>query len=144
MESKLVVSSIWEDEDLFEIRISGSNGTFAGKADCYTNRNEIEKLGMVMERFPSSVSDTFEFTTSPRPDISYFSVSGFCVDSAGHTLLSITIAHIEMFTNTRNEDYRVNFDLKVEPHAINMFGKQLQRIATEPLAKSEAILRNAT
>ena len=141
MESHLAISSIWEDECLFEIRISGTNGAFAGRADCYTNRNEIEELGKLLEVFPKSVSDSFEFTTRSKADLSYFSVSGFCTDNSGHTLLAITIAHIESFTNVRNENYKVNFDLKVEPQAINSFGKQLRRIAKEPLGKTEAVLK---
>ncbi|MBN7818676.1 hypothetical protein [Bowmanella yangjiangensis] len=143
MESQLVLSSIWEDDSLFEVRISGSNSVFAGRADCYTNREEIEQLGKILEKFPTSVKDEFEFKSRSRPDLSYFSISGLCTDRSGHTLLLITIAHIESFTNSRNESYKVNFDLKVEPQAINLFGKQLQRIAVEPLAESEAVLKSA-
>ncbi len=51
MESQLVVSSIWEDESLFEISIFGSNGQFSGQADCYTNREEIDLLGKLLEKF---------------------------------------------------------------------------------------------
>ncbi|GLS83748.1 hypothetical protein [Paraferrimonas haliotis] len=143
MESRIEISSIWEDECLFEIRINGTNGTFAGQADCYTSRNEIEKLGKILEKFPSSVTDTLEFASRAKPDLSYFSMSGFCTDSCGHTLLAITIAHIVSFTNVRDENYKVNFDLKVEPQSINHFGRQLQRIAEEPIGTTEAVLKSA-
>jgi hypothetical protein len=143
MESKLVVSSIWEDEELFEISIFGSNGSFSGQADCYTTRDKIKQLGNTLESFPCSVNDQFEFTTRETEDLSFFSISGFCIDGAGHTLFAITIAHIESFTNVRNENYKVNFDLKVEPQAINIFGKLLLSVANEPLAKTKAVLKNA-
>jgi hypothetical protein len=142
MESKLVISSFWEDEDLFEIRIYGSNGSFAGEAECYTTRKQITELGRILETFPTSVRDTFEFATRSKPDHSYLSILGMCTDNSGHTLFAITIAHIESFSNTRNENYRVNFDLKIEPQAINTFGLQLQRIASEPLSRTEAVLKN--
>ncbi|WP_412970795.1 hypothetical protein [Glaciecola sp. MF2-115] len=143
MESKIVISSIWEDEDLFEISIFGSNGSFSGQTDCYTTRDKIKELGKILEKFPISVKDKFKFATRPKEDLSYFSISGLCIDNSGHTLLAITIAHIETFTNTRNENYKVNFDLKVEPLAINTFGKHLMRLATETIAKTEAVLKNA-
>ena len=143
MESQLVVSSIWEDESLFEISIFGSNGQFSGQADCYTNREEIEHLGRLLEKFPRTTQDELEFKSRSTPDLSYFSIHAFCTDSSGHTMFAVTIAHIESFTNVRNESYKVNFDMKVEPQAICNFGIQLQRIAVNPLGKTKAVLKNA-
>lgn len=143
MESQLVVSSIWEDESLFEISIFGSNGQFSGQADCYTNREEIEHLGRLLENFPRTTKDELEFKSRSTPDLSYFSIHAFCTDSSGHTMFAVTIAHIESFTNVRNESYKVNFDMKVEPQAICNFGIQLQRLAVNPLGKTKAVLKNA-
>ncbi len=144
MESQLVVSSIiWEDESLFEISIFGSNGQFSGQADCYTNREEIDLLGKLLEKFPRNTKDEFEFKSRSTPDLSYFSIHAFCIDNSGHTMFAVTIAHIESFTNVRNENYKVNFDMKVEPQAICNFGMQLQRLAVNPLGKTKAVLKNA-
>ena len=60
MESQFVVSSIWEDESLFEISIFGSNGQFSGQADCYTNREEIDHLGKLLEKFPRNTNGVFQ------------------------------------------------------------------------------------
>ncbi|GBL06357.1 hypothetical protein KUL10_37070 [Glaciecola sp. KUL10] len=143
MVNEIVVSSIWEDEDLFEVCVRGNNGSFSGQADCYTVREEINRLGELLETFPITVKDKFEFSSRAKDDLSFFKIAGMCTDNSGHTLLAITIAHIESFSNARNEDFRVNFDLKVEPQVINNFGKQLRQIAVEDIGKTEAVLRNA-
>ena len=92
MESQLVVSSIiWEDESLFEISIFGSNGQFSGQADCYTNREEIDLLEKLLEKFPRNTKDEFEFKSRSTPDLSYFSIHAFCIDNSGHTMFAVTI-----------------------------------------------------
>ena len=140
MESNLVISSIWEDDSLFEIEVFGSNGQFAGSADCYTYREHLLTLAEILEVFPRSLSDSFEFSTGENDDLSYISISGLCIDGSGHTLLEIKIAHIVRSSNARTENYIAIFDLRVEPEAINQFGRLVRKVAIEPLGKTKAVL----
>ncbi|MDP2485697.1 hypothetical protein [Pseudoalteromonas marina] len=144
MESNVVISSIWEDESLFEVKVSGSNGKFTGEATCYTNRENILELAEILEVFPQKLSDSFNFSTGKNDGISYFSISGFRTDGSGHILLAIEIAHIVSFTNARTQNYKASFDLRAEPEGVNQFGRQLRKVACEPLGKTEAVLNNAT
>jgi hypothetical protein len=144
MESKLVISSIWEDESLFEVKVFGSNGNFSGEAACYTNRENILELAEILEVFPQKLSDSFDFSTGKSYEISYFSISGFCTDGSGHTILAIEIAHIVSFTNSRTQNYKASFDFRAEPEGINQFGRQLRKVASEQLGKTKAVLNYAT
>ena len=142
MESELVVSTIWEEDSLLELRVKGSSESFAGLVECYSNRKAILELGSVLEKFPKSVSDKFSFSTG-EGDYSHFNLSGCCIDGSGHTIVTVKIAHIEHYNHSRRQHDEVLFDLKMEPMAINNFGKALLKVASEPVGKTQAVLRNA-
>ena len=61
MEAKLEIQSIWEDAGLFEIRVKGTDGKFAGEIECYTNRDAIEKLANQLIIFPKTIEDVVDF-----------------------------------------------------------------------------------
>lgn len=100
-------------------------------------------LGKRLEKFRRNIKDEFEFKSRTIPDLSFFSIQGFCTDNSGHTMFAITIAHIGSFTKARSENYKVNFDLKVEPHTVSNFGLELQRFAVTPLGKTKPVLKSA-
>lgn len=134
------ICSVWEDESLFEIRITATNGRFAGETCCYTLREEIRKLAQEIKGFPKSVTDQVYFSTYSTDHFSYFAIKFTCVDSSGHTSVRIKIAEIVTYSNASQVNNIAEFDIAVEPAAIDDFSNSLSELSKTPLGKVKAVL----
>ena len=144
MKANLSIESIWEDEDLFEVRVKASNGLFSGSADCYTNRDEIAKLAESIQGFPKRIGQEVLFSTGGRDDISFFSLSFKCIDGSGHVIARIKVAHIDSYINAPQENYIAEFDIKVEASAIDVFVNSLKSLSKENIGQISATLQGKT
>lgn len=133
MEPRLELVAIWEDEDLFEVRVSASNGKFAGETCCYTLREEIAGLGGLLTGFPKGPAETFQFTSADAAN-SHFTLQGCCRDALGH--LSVRIKLVERWFSAS----QVEFELKVEPAAVDRFASALMHLSTAGVGEVSAVL----
>jgi len=141
MESKVEIVSIWEDDDLFEVKVFASNGLFAGTADCYTHRSEMERLGNIFQGFPKSVDQVVDFTTYYSDALSYFSINLKCMDRAGHVNARIKVAHIVTYSDRSQQKYISEFDLGIEPAAIDQFADEIRMLSRSGIGKVKAVLK---
>lgn len=137
-------SSVWEDEDLFELEIRASNGRFTGRARCYTTRGQIAELASCIDRFPKSSSDAFGFSTHSGDFYSYFSLDFRCVDGRGGVVVRVKVADIVHFSNAPGTNDVVEFDLGVEPASIDNFVNELAALAQAKIGEKPAILHAKT
>ena len=142
--SGVYLSSVWEDDDLFEVEIHAGNGRFAGAARCYTTREQINELARGVEGFPRSPSDAFHFSTHSGDNFSYFGFNFRCVDGRGGFVVRVKVADIVRFSNSPGTDDIVEFDLRVEPASIDNFANELFALATATIGGKPAILRAKT
>lgn len=144
MASKIEFKSIWEDSDLFEVRISASNDCFSGIADCYTIRSEIKKLGELLKGFPKSIDAKCSFSTFGSEDYSYFNLDFKCTDGSGHVKVRVKVVHSILYSNAKTEYYSSEFDIDVEPSKIDIFVPQLIKLAETGIGEVTAILEGKT
>ncbi len=140
MAQYLNIKSIWEDDGLFKIRVTSSNGSFSGQADCYTNREQIGALASAIDGFPTKVGQEVTFTTGEREDLSYFTISLKCVDRSGHVTARVKIAHIVTYSNAPQEKDIAEFQFNVEASAIDIFVSNIKRLATSQIGEVNATL----
>lgn len=138
------LSLVWEDDDLFQLEVLASNGRFAGRARCYTTREEIAKLAYGIDRFPKSTSDAFAFSTHSGDNYSYFGLNFRCVDGRGGVVVRVKVADIVHFSNAPKIDDVVEFDLSVEPASIDNFASELVALAKAKIGEKTAILNAKT
>ncbi len=138
------LSLVWEDDDLFEVEICASNGRFAGRARCYTTREQITELARGVNGFPKSTSDAFHFTTHSGDNFSYFGFNLRCVDGRGGVVVRVKVADIVRFSNSPGTDDIVEFDLGVEPASIDNFANELVALAKATIGEKPAILHAKT
>lgn len=144
MENKIEITSIWEDESLFEVKVFATNGFFSGTAYCYTTREEMEKLGKLLTGYPKTLTDEISFSTGPHDNFSFFSLALKCIDKSGHIKARVTVAHIVTYGNAPQEKYLSEFDLEIEPAGIDAFSTSLQELAKADLGEIKAILKGRT
>jgi hypothetical protein len=138
------LSSVCEDEDLFQVEIRASNGRFTGKARCYTTREQIAELARCVDGFPKSTSDAFHFSTHSGDNFSYFGLNFRCVDGRGGVVARVKVADIVRFSNSPRTIDMVEFDLGVEPASIDIFANELVELAEAKIGEKPAILHAKT
>jgi len=144
MKNKIEIKSIWEDESLLEVKISASNNLFSGSANCYTNRGKIEELANLLNCFPRNLNEVVNFTTGDMDNISFFSLFFKTIDGSGHISVRVKVAHIQTYTNTEQENYVSEFDIFVEPAAIDIFSSKLKALSTSSIGDITATLNGKT
>lgn len=140
MKRKIEITSIWEDPDLFEIQIIGSNGKFSGETNCYTQREEFAKLGKLLDEFELKVGNEVKYSTFHSSEFSYFTIIVRCIDITGLINVRTIIAHNLSISNAPNENYKVEFDFDIDPASLDRFAKEIQNVANSDLGKISAIL----
>jgi hypothetical protein len=138
------LTSVWEDEDLFELEIHASNGRFTGKARCYTTRDQIAQLAHSVDRFPQATSDTFGFSTHAGENSSYFSLDFRCINGLGYVVARVKVAEIIHISNASGTDDIVEFDLNVEPASIDIFAAALAALAQAEIGQKLVTLHAKT
>ncbi len=144
MHPAISISSVWEDEDIFEIAIRASNGKFCGEARCYTTRDEIGKLSEAIDHFPKSTTDEVHFSTYSSDNFSYFTFHFICIDGSGHIVVRVKIADIVTYSNARPNNNIAEFDLSVDPAAIDTFSSELSKLSKSNIGNVTAVLNGKT
>jgi hypothetical protein len=65
MELGIAIRIIYEDRDMFELRVRASNGEFTAQAEMYVDSNSCRELARVLRGFPTDKTDIRELGTSP-------------------------------------------------------------------------------
>lgn len=136
----IAVEIAWFDEDVVELRISGSNGLFSGSTQVYAGRDALGKLGGWAKGFPSNPDERrlIELGTFDPGFAGGGARLGLrCTDGAGHVALDVLLA--TQVENNRHQ--RAEFLLAVEPAALDAFAAKL---AALELRKGEQATLTAT
>jgi hypothetical protein len=135
MEPGIKLSVIWNDADMVELEIAGSNGMFAGVTRSYDNPDAAIEAANVLRGFPSNGSDVREIRLGqfmPNVFRGGANLRFFCMDAAGHTA-----AEVEIQSDERDGPrHSVRFLLAIEPAAIDIFVQQLQELQEDIYGKS--------
>jgi hypothetical protein len=126
---------IWNDNDMIELEVSGSNGLFSGKTLTYDDPDAPGSAAKLLEGFPANREDVreiqFGFTLPPAQQGAC--CLGFrCRDAACHLLVEVEIK--SDIGDIAGQS--VTFFLPVEAAAIDNFVEQLRTLQTEPYGGS--------
>ena len=129
IESGVQISVIYSDEHLIELRVSASNGLFAGQADVYANSEAPAQFAVALRGFPKGASDIREFELGSR-EVGYAGGGAgfrfYCLDSVGHAAAEV---RLRSDTNAKGgmNDVAV-FHIAVAPAALDTFVIQLEQM----------------
>ena len=138
MSNKLEIISVWEDDDLFEVKVFASNGEFSGGAKCYAQRKELMELALALEGFPKSIGQQVNYIEESE-NFSFFTLVFSC-SSSWKVNVRIKIAHIVTYTNAPKVHNVVEFDMAIEPAAIDTFVSSLKVLAGAEIGAAKALL----
>ncbi len=98
------------------------------------------KLSQAIGGFPKSTADEVHFSTYFSDSLSYFSVHFLCTDGSGHVVVRVKVADTVIYSNARPDNNLVEFDLPVEPAAIDTFSSELAQLAGANIGDVTAVL----
>jgi hypothetical protein len=134
----LQIAMSWFDEDVVELLVNASNGTFSGAAQVYERHSAPAQLAEGLRGFPETVADIREFVLGTfRPDLAGGGarLRFRCVDAVGHAIVEVEIRADPQ----RRGHQTAAFAMPIEAAAIDVFVEQLGSMELEQ--DSHATLR---
>ncbi|MGA2340444.1 MAG: hypothetical protein ABSF75_11140 [Terracidiphilus sp.] len=122
---------IWNDDDVFEVRVSAWNGAFGGSADIYVAIHGLAEAAEKLEGFPRQPSDRRELQFGdfgPQSAGGAASMCFYCKDAAGHALVE---ARIESDHRGVNKAQSVVLVASIEANAVDSFVSDLRRLEAD-------------
>jgi hypothetical protein len=132
---------LWNDVDVFEVRIAAWNGLFGGSANIYVGIGSLEESAEKLKGFPRTPSDkrTLDFGAfGPQFDGGAATLNFYCRDSAGHASVVVRIESDHRGTIPAQS---VVLIAAVEPAAVDSFVSDLHRLEADQ--RGTAFLRTS-
>ena len=116
-----------DQDDFSAFTITGSNTQFSGTIDIYEDSQLLADFANSLTDFPKYEKKLFFEMGHQDSTLSYFSISLYPAQSLSHIGVQITMVTDVTF---RAEDQcKIQFEIIVEPHAIDEFRKALYQIS---------------
>jgi len=132
---------LWNDADMFEVRVSARNGLFSGSANNYLSIGGLVESAEKLRSFPRNPSDkrTLDFGAfGPQFAGGAATLSFYCGDSAGHASVEVKI---ESDHREKIPAQSVLLISAVEPAAVDSFVSDLSRLEADQ--RGRAFLRTS-
>jgi hypothetical protein len=137
LKSFLELQIIWKDDDMFELKVTASNGRFFGTTAVYDTTESLFSFAQTLIGFPNDNKKLFH-DAGFKVGYAYFSMNFYCIDNAGHIGVEINLED-NVATEFRHEEKdKLKLEIIVEPNAIDNFQRELSQLATTQ--KGTAIL----
>jgi hypothetical protein len=140
-ESYLELELIWKDDEMFELRVTASNGRYFGITEVYETSESLDHFAELLFGFPKNNLTLFH-EMGKKNSYAYFSMKYYCIDNAGHLGIEINLEE-NVSTEYRNEEKdKLKLEIIVEPSAIDNFQKALKQLARNQEGKATLFGRN--
>ena len=89
-ESYLELELIWKDDEMFELRVTASNGRYFGITEVYETSESLDHFAELLFGFPKNNLTLFH-EMGKKNSYAYFSMKYYCIDNAGHLGIEINL-----------------------------------------------------
>ena len=127
--SYLELQVVWKDDDMFELKVTASNGRYFGITEVYDTTESLLNFAYLLIDFPNDNREIIH-ETGFKDGYAYFSMNFYCIDNSGHIGVEIYLED-NVATEFRHEEKnKLKLEIIVEPSAIDNFQKELSQLAT--------------
>jgi hypothetical protein len=128
LKSYLELKVVWKDDDMFELRVTATNGRFFGATEVYDTSSALTSFATSLLGYPKE-DKTLIHEAGQKDSYSYFAMKFYCIDNAGHVGVEVSLEE-NVSTQFRPEEKdKIKLEIIVEPNAIDNFQKQLLSLA---------------
>ena len=128
LKSFLELQIVWKDDNMFELKVTASNGRYFGTTEVYDTTESLFRFAQTLIGFPNDNTKLFH-EAGFKDGYAYFSMSFYSIDNAGHIGVEINLED-NVATEFRHEEKdKLKLEIIVEPNAIDTFQKELSQLA---------------
>jgi len=141
MDTGIRLEFLWNDADMFQVRMSAWNGLFGGSANIYLGIGGLAESAETLKSFPRNPSDKRALDFGKfGPDVAggAATLNFYCADAAGHASVEV---RIESDHREKIPVQSVLLIATVEPAAVDLFVSDLRRLEAEQ--RGTAFLRTS-
>jgi hypothetical protein len=126
MIESLQLKLLWNDNDMVELRVSGSNGRFSGTVDVYVPVDGLAEAAARLDGFPASPHDQRELAFGPAKGA--VTMRFFCEGAAGRSFMEVSLesAHQAYQCAEGVNTESVCFHAPIEATAVDIFVSELR------------------
>ena len=128
LKSYFELKVIWKDDDMFELRITATNGRFSGTTEVYDTSESLTSFAKSLSGYPKE-DKTLIHEAGQKDGYSYFSINFYCIDNAGHLGVEVSLEENVSTQYRQEEKDKLKHEIIVKPNAIENFQKQLLSLA---------------
>jgi hypothetical protein len=119
-----------KDEQLFELKVTASNGSYFGTTDVYDTPETILKFAETLIGFPQENSDLL-YETGFKNEYSSFSMHFYRIDKAGQFAVEVNLEDNIKTAFKHELKSKIRVEIIIELKAIQKFQKDLSRLASK-------------
>jgi hypothetical protein len=132
MDTGFRLEVIWNDNDVFKVRVSAWNGAFGGSADTYVAIGGLTGAAAKLEGFPLQPSDVRELqfgAFGPEWAGGAANMCFYCKDAAGHSVVEARIESDQLRDHRgASQVQSVSLFVPIEANAVDSFVSDLRRL----------------
>lgn len=129
LKSFLELEIVWKDDDMFELKVTASNGRYFGITEVYDTRESLLSFAQTLINFPKKNKMTLH-EAGRKDGYAYFSMRFYCIDNIGHIGLEVNLED-KVATEFRKEKNKLKLEIIVEPSAIDNFQNALKNLVAK-------------
>ena len=126
--SFLELKVVWKDNDMFELKVTASNGRFSGMTEVYDTTESLSSLARSLSNFPTVIK-TLLHEAGEKDSYSYFSMMFYPVGRSGLIGVLINLEENVATEYRPEEKDKIKLEIIVELNSIDNFQKELLGIA---------------
>jgi hypothetical protein len=134
----LDLNIIWKDNDMFEVKVTASNGRFSGVTEVYDTPDSLLSFAKTLKGYPKD-NDILFYEAGKKDSYAYYSMKFYTIDNYGHVGVLVCIEENVSTKFRAEEKDKINLELLVEPSAIDIFQRELIHIAQEQAGNATLI-----
>lgn len=126
--SFLELKVIWRDDDMFELKVTASNGRYFGTTEIYDTSDSLTNFAKSLIGYPADNKELLH-EAGQKNSYAYFGMKFYCIDNAGHVGVQVNLEENVATQYRKEEKDKLTLEILVEPNAIDNFQKQLLQLA---------------
>jgi hypothetical protein len=124
----LELQIVWKDDDMFELKVTASNGRYFGTTEVYDTTKSLFSFAQTLINFPNNNKKLLH-EVGDKNGYAYFSMYFYRIGNTAQIGVEINLEGNVATEFRQEEKDKLKLEIIVEPRAIDNFQKELSKLA---------------
>jgi hypothetical protein len=127
--SFLELKVIWRDDDMFELKVTASNGRYFGTTEVYDTKEKLANFAFLLKGYLVNPIILFH-EAGEKDSYAYFAMKFYSIGNSGHIGVQILLEENVATEYRPEEKDKLSLEILVDLNSIDNFQKELWVLAT--------------